>query len=337
MQEIALRAAAWYLPDQTLSVSDLPELRALPEAERDTCLGLGIDQILADDQLTAVDLAERAARLAMAQIGLSHDDIDALIMIESRAPRHLIASEATQLQARLCANRAVTFSVGGLGCVSITPALLVARGLLAADPEMSCILVVHGSKPATHRRYRHPVTVSGDGGQAIVVARQGPVRIRDIIIETSGHYWDLFRVDYQDRPSAEWFEECTNMTEYSFKLAVETRNRLRALNNLALKRNNVSQKEVLCHVSQNLSAATFRIYEEWLGIEIADVCRDNLRRFGHLGPNDVLLNLYSAMRHGQLPDGASGIVLNAAPTAAWSVLLVENRDHTKGEGTAHFL
>jgi len=337
MQDIALSAAAWYLPDQYLPVLDLPELGALSETERDTCLGLGIDEILTDDQLTAVDLAERAARLAMAQIGLNHDDIDALVMIESRAPRHLMASEATQLQARLSANRAVTFTVGGLGCVSITPALLVARGLLAADPEMNCILVVHGSKPATHRRYRHPVTVSGDGGQAIVVARQGPVRIRDILVETNGHYWDLFRVDYQDRPSAEWFEECTDMMQYSFKLAVETRNRLRALINLALERNNISQNDVVCYVSQNLSAATFRIYEEWLGIEIADVCRDNLRRFGHLGPNDVLLNLYRAMQHGQLPDGASGIVLNAAPAAAWSVLLVENRDHTNGESIAHFL
>lgn len=337
MSQLALRAAASYLPDHPVPLAELAELTALSEAQRDTCLALGVDQVPADDKLSTVDLAERAARRAMAKVGLSQDDIDALIVIESRAPNLFLASEATQLQDRLGVHRAVTFSVGGLGCVSISPALLTARGLLAADPGMSNILVAHGSRPATERRYRHPVTVNGDGGLAVIASRDGPVRVRDILVETNGHYWDLFRVDYRDRPSATWHEQCSNVPKYSFQLAVETRNRLRALNARALERNGMRQDDVSCYISQNLSVGTFRLYEELLQTTIAGACFDNLRQYGHLGPNDVLLNLYRAIEQGQLPDGGSAVVLNVGPSAAWSVLLVEHGDRTTASPAAHYL
>jgi 3-oxoacyl-[acyl-carrier-protein] synthase-3 len=337
MVPVALRAAASYLPYSTVPVTDLPELTELSQAELATCLGLGIERVPVDADLTAADLAERAARQAIAEAGLGPNDIDALIMVESRAPGMLIASEATRLQSRLGAYRAVTFSVGGLGCVSVTSALLAARGLLATEPDMSNILLAHGSKPATHRRYRHPVTVNGDGGQAAVVARDGPVRIRDILVETNGEYWDLFRVDYRDRPSARWHEECTDLVKYSFQLAVETRNRLRALNHRALGRNGLQQGDVSCYLSQNLSVGAFRLYEELLETRIAGACYDNLRQYGHLGANDVLLNLYRAIDHGQLPDGGRAVVLNAAPAAAWSALLVETGEPTAADGRTYYL
>jgi 3-oxoacyl-[acyl-carrier-protein] synthase-3 len=70
-----------------------------------------------------------------------------------------------------------------------------------------------------------------------VVSRDGPVRIRDLLVETSGAYWDLFQVDYRDRPSFRWREECTSYPRHSFQLAVETRNRLQALAGRALRGN----------------------------------------------------------------------------------------------------
>ncbi|WP_443045051.1 hypothetical protein [Streptomyces sp. Go40/10] len=117
-----------------------------------------------------------AARRALEQAGLDARDLGALVMVESRVQETFLSSEVTLLQQRLGAENALTFSVGGLGCVSITPALLTARGLLAADPALDDVLVVHGSKPATALRYRHPVTVNGDGGQALLLSRSGGAR-----------------------------------------------------------------------------------------------------------------------------------------------------------------
>ncbi|MEU4522011.1 3-oxoacyl-ACP synthase [Amycolatopsis sp. NPDC024027] len=327
---IALAASAWYLPDTALAVAELPELATLSDVERATCAALGIDRVPADDTLTAAELAARAGRRVLATAGLDSGDVDVVLTVEPRAPQTLVSSEATRLQAMLGAGRAMAFSVGGLGCASLTPALLAASGLLRADPDLANVLVLHGSKPATPGRYRHPVTVNGDSGGALLLRRRGNLRIRDILLETNGAYADLFRVEYRDEEFARWREECTDPAAYSFRLAVETRNRLRALVTRLLGRNGLSPADVPCWLTQNLSTAAFRNWSEAIGVPIAKACFGNLARYGHLGPNDVFFNLSSARETGEF-DGRA-VLLNISPAAAWSALLV-----TTGDTTAHEL
>ncbi|KAA2266549.1 3-oxoacyl-ACP synthase [Solihabitans fulvus] len=319
---IALAASGWYVPATSVPVAELPELPELTEAERATCAALGIERVPVDDALTATDLAVRAAHRALAAACLDPASIDAVITVEPRAPDTLVSSDSTRLQAQLGADRAMAFSVGGLGCASVTPALLVARGLLHTDSGVEHVLVAHGSKPASPRRYRHPVTVNGDSGGALVLARRGPVQIVDILLETSGSYADLFRVVYRDRPFERWREECADLPAYSFRLAVETRNRLRSLTGTLLDRNGLGRGDIACYVSQNLSVGAFRAYEDALDVTIADACFDNLARYGHLGPNDVFLNLTTMIERGSLNDGDRVVLLNVSPAAGWSALLV---------------
>jgi 3-oxoacyl-[acyl-carrier-protein] synthase-3 len=320
---ISVAAAGWYLPATSVAVTDLPELATLTERERATCEALGIDRVPVDDTLGAVDLAARAGHRALAGAGLEPADVDVLLTVESRAPDTLVSSESTRLQAMLGLDRAMAFSVGGLGCASITPALLTAGGLLRADPDVTTILVLHGSKPATPRRYRHPVTVNGDSGGALVLSRNGPIGVRDILLETNGAYANLFQVAYRDSGFEHWREECTDLPGYSFRLAVETRNRLRALNTRILDRNGLSQTDVSCYLTQNLSLGALHTYEDALGVKIAKPCFDNLAHHGHLGPNDVFFNLSSALDQGHLAPGDRAVLLNVSPAAAWSALLVE--------------
>lgn len=318
----ALRTIAHFLPDNEVQVADLP----LGEQERETCRQLGIERIRADDALSAVDLAVNAATQALAKAGLDAQDLDALIVVDSRAPQTLLSSEATRVQAVLGARRAVTFGIGGQGCVSLAPALRAARAFLADEETAEHVLVVHGSKPATPNRYRHPVTVNGDAGQAVVIGRTGPLRVLDLAQFSNGDYWDLFAVDFRDRPVAQWREECADQSRYSFTLAMETRNRLRELYRDLLARNGMTRDDVHCHLGQNLSEASLRFTAESLDVEMAKACADNLRRFGHLGPNDMLLNLTAAIDGGELGPGQRAVLLGASPVAAWSLLLVENGD-----------
>lgn len=332
MTTIALRAAATYLP-ATTAVPDLPELAGMSAAERETCLALGIERVAVAQKPDAAELAARAAEQALAEAGLAAGELDALIVIESRAPESLISSEATRLQSMIKADRAFAFTVGGQGCTSIAPGLLAARGLLCADRGMANVLVAHGSIPAAPHRYRHPVTVLGDCGQAVLVARDGPVHLLDILVETSGRYWDLFRVDYRDRPSADWRDECTDLPGYTLRLAVETRNRLRGLYERLLDRNGLRTGDVDHHVSQGLSVGSLRFHQESLGVTFAATCEANLRHNGHLGPNDVLHNLYSSI--GTSSDFGSAVLLNASPAAAWSAILVAGQDSQGGR--SHYL
>jgi 3-oxoacyl-[acyl-carrier-protein] synthase-3 len=319
---LAIRACAWYVPEESIAVRELPELAELDETGRAACLALGIERVPSRDDMGAVDLAARAAVQALAAAELPAERVDALLVVESRVPDAFMASEVTRLQTAIGAQQAIAFSVGGLGCASIGPALLTARGLLGSGGGIANVLVAHGCRPPTARRYRHPVTIGGDGGLALVLASEGPVRIEDVVQETDGRYWDLFRVDYRDRPSAEWREACASVPTYSVQLALETRARLRRLHGELLARHGLPPSAIACHVMQNLSLSAFRFCEEALGIEIADACRENLRRYGHLGPMDVLLNLYEAIRTGTIREGQRAVLINVSPVAAWSLALV---------------
>ncbi|MER5771901.1 3-oxoacyl-ACP synthase [Streptomyces sp. NPDC001985] len=330
---LALHAAVTHLPGRA-PLAELPETDTQTGPERTACRALGIERVAVAPELSAVDLAGLAGRRALAEAGLDADRLDGLILVEHRAPDTLSTSEATRLQHILGADRAQAFSVGGLGCASLVPALLSAAGLLAAGPDTARVLVLHGSKPVTSRRYRHPVTVNGDSGQAVLVSRDGPLRVRDILLETSGEYWELFRVDYRDRPVDQWREECTDPAAHSFRLAVESRKRISSLTARLLERNGVRSREISCWIGQNLSAAALQVLGEALEVELSDACADNLRENGHLGPNDALFNLRTATERGQLPDGGLAVVLTMSPAAAWSAMLVE---HGTGSAGTHLL
>ncbi|MFE4384420.1 hypothetical protein [Streptomyces cyaneofuscatus] len=84
---VAINAVGRRLPDRPRPLAHLPELAGLDEAERLTCRGLGIDTVAVDDGLTAVGLAERAARDALDTAGIPAAALGALILVEPRAPR----------------------------------------------------------------------------------------------------------------------------------------------------------------------------------------------------------------------------------------------------------
>ncbi|RSS79187.1 3-oxoacyl-ACP synthase, partial [Streptomyces sp. WAC02707] len=144
-----------------------------------------------------------------------------------------------------------------------------------------------------------------------------------LVQRTNGRYWDLFGLEYRDRPTAEWREKCSDPPGYSFRLAMETRSRLAELVAELLARNGLTRADIAGYASQNLSAGGLAFVEESLDITLLPSCRDNLRALGHLGANDTFLNLSTALDRKELAEGDLAVLINVSPVAAWSVLLVE--------------
>jgi 3-oxoacyl-[acyl-carrier-protein] synthase III len=303
-------------------IAELPEHASLDEPARHVYESLGIDTVLVDGG-DAAKLAAAAATSALEEAGVAPEDVDALVTVQGRVPEMFMASEATRVQSMTGATRATTFAVADLGCVSINSAFLVARALLDSTPGWTNVLIAHGSKPPAPRRFRYPVTVNGDGGVAVLMTRDASPRILDLALETNGEYWDLYRVDFKDKPTREWVEECKSLKTYSFKLAIESRNRFASLNEAALARVGKTIGDVDHFVMQNLSAGAFRFYEEFFEIEFAKACKVNLARYGHLGSMDVPLNLQTGIESGELSAGDLVLVMNNSPVAAWSTMLVQ--------------
>lgn len=319
---ISLGPVSTAFPESTVAISDLAELSELPAARRAHALSLGIDSVRCAGDAAEHDLAAEAARGAIDRAGLTASELDALLVVGGRAPRYLLASEATRLQQRLGAERAFVAGIGELGCVSISAAFTLAAALLRGDPRCRTVLVVAAATAPTRFRYRAPMTILGDGAAAVVLGAgdKGRYQLVDHEVRSDGRYADLFRIDYRDRPSDQWRETCADEATYSFRLAVESRNRFTAMNNEILARNGLRMDDLGSVVMQNLSAGAFAFWSEALDVGIDPACHRNLAGFGHLGSVDVLVNLDLAAE--TRAPGDHLLLLNSSPVAAWSTSLL---------------
>ncbi|NLE77983.1 MAG: 3-oxoacyl-ACP synthase [Rhodococcus sp.] len=318
---VTLESIVFYAPEREVSARDLAELEVLPIARREHARALGIDTVRVAAELDhEVDLAHAAAAQLLQESGIDASELDALVMVQGRAPHYLLASEATRLQHRLGAHRAFTTTVGDLGCVSVSAALTMAAALLRGEPRFRFVLVVAAAKSPTRARYRPPMTLLGDGAAAVLLTTSGRGRYElvDQIVRSDGRYADLFRIDYRTAHEQEWVEECADEPTYSFKLAVDSRSRFTRLNSELLERNGIGSVDTV--LMQNLSVGAFAFWEEALDLEIDPVCRRALAAYGHLGSVDILLDLeYAAATQ---DPGALCLVLNSSPVAAWSSALL---------------
>ncbi|WP_441247475.1 3-oxoacyl-[acyl-carrier-protein] synthase III C-terminal domain-containing protein [Kitasatospora sp. McL0602] len=308
------------LPEKQVGALETAERENLPELDREILERLGIESVRDAEGRSATELATEAARQLVE--GASRES-DAFLLVGGRFPELLTASEATRAQRAAGLRSGLAMGVSELGCVSVSAALMVGRGLLAADPTLPGVVLAHGNRPPGLRRYRRPVTVNGDGAMAMHLSPDGALRIVDITLETNGDYWDLFKVEYLDRPFEEWAEVCSDLRRYSFSLAVESRKRFSRMNEEMLARQGLAMEDVDHFVTQNLSLGAFDFYEQAFDISIARACRSNLRAYGHVGSTDIALNLQAGMVSGEFQAGDLVLVMNNSPVAAWSSMLIE--------------
>lgn len=297
-------------------------LATLDPADADQARRLGVESVHVADGLSGHELACRAARAALARGGVAPDELDVLVHVPGRVPEAFMQSETTRLQAALGARRALTLSVGDLGCASSTSALTVLDAMMTAHPARSVGLLTMAAISPTPYRFRRPVTLNGDGGVAVLVKADPPgLVLRDTAQTTDGEHWDLFRIEYLNTPPERWRETCRDEKQYSHALGLESIGVTRRLTADLLARNGVAMAELAHVVMQNLSGSSFEFYGQALGRPISPVCAANLAAYGHLGPLDVFLNLRSLER--LCAPGDLVLVVNNSPVAAWTAALFE--------------
>jgi 3-oxoacyl-[acyl-carrier-protein] synthase-3 len=257
------------------------------------------------------------------QNDLKGQDIDLLIFIQCRLPEYFMSSLGARLQHDIGASRAMILSLSDLGCTDMSMALKMAKDYLTANPSAEKVLISYGNKPYSPSRYRFPVTIYGDGGIAVLVTRTGKNKIIDVDIKTAGKYWDLFKVDFLDRTFKDYKEECTSLRKYGFELAIESKIRFLEMNTGLLQRNGLSRGDIQHYIMQNISVRAYEFYETAFDVKLSPVCRFNLRKYGHLGPADIMLNYQAGLNKGLINTGDRVLIMNNSPVASWSAILIE--------------
>lgn len=320
---IGIQSIKTYTPGTPVSVHHLQEKETLSESELAYFMTCGVDTVYDSGIISSYELAKGACEKLLQETGTEASSIDLIIYLQSRMPEHFISSECTRLQYEIKAHHALSFAISNLGCADSSMALKLARDFLIANRKAGNVLICYGNKLFSNYRFRNPVTIIGDGGVAALVTKTSDHHITDIQIQTNGHYWDLFKLEYQNRNFDQYREECSDLRKYGFELAIESKNRFKEINDSILLRNGLALQDIGHFMLQNISSRAYDYYQSAFDIRISAICAMNLARYGHLGAGDIFLNYQTGMESGLFQKGEKVLIMNNSPVAAWSSILIE--------------
>lgn len=319
---IGIKAISTFFANSNVMVDEIPGRDIFNQNEASYFDDLGIDEIVQAEGMNSYDLALSASKRVLEDHQIDPAEVGMIIYIQDRLPEYFISSTSARLQHELNAENAISFSISDLGCTDMTMALKLAKEHLESNAGIKNVLICYGHKQYAATRFRYPVTINGDGGLAMVVSDCDVNQIVDIEIKSNGKYWDLFQVDYFDRSFDDYHEVCTNQRNYGFELPIVTKMNIAEINDIVLQRNNITLEDVDHFILQNLSQRAFDYTETSLNIKLTKSCNENLKRYGHLGPLDVIFNLKTGIESGDIKPGEKVLIMNNSPVAAWSSILV---------------
>lgn len=188
-----------YLPEKVLTNDDLSRFVDTNDAWIVERTGIRERHIAAEGETTA-DLAEKAARKALASAGIEANELD-LIILATSTPDNTFPATATRVQARLGMTRGVAFDVQAV-CAGFICALAVADSMIRAG-QAKCAMIIGAE---TYSRIldwndRTTCVLFGDGAGAAVlsaVESSGTVADRGVLsvkMHSDGRHYDALYVD----------------------------------------------------------------------------------------------------------------------------------------------
>lgn len=192
---VAIAGTGSALPEQAVTNADLSQL---VETDPDWIIsrtGIRERRIVAPGEATS-DLAGRAARAALEQVGLEGDDLD-LIVVATVTPDMLTPSVSTLLHRDLRVGRPIPCFDLGAACAGFTYALEVVTSMMMRG-GIRRALVIGAETISRFVDYedRNTCVLFGDGaGACVVEASNRPDRgLRASVLSTDGGFWDLIHI-----------------------------------------------------------------------------------------------------------------------------------------------
>ena len=181
-----IKAINYYLPEKVVTNEEL--LKEFPEWSVDKVAAkVGIDsRHVADENETAGDLAEKAARKLFEEHNIDPKSIDFLLLC-TQSSDHFLPSTACILQDRLGIPTTAGAFDYNLGCSGCVYGMAVAKGLIAGGIAKNVLLLT----AETYNKYLHPSdksnrSIFGDAVAACLILTEGIAEIGEMSLGTDG-------------------------------------------------------------------------------------------------------------------------------------------------------
>lgn len=181
-----IKVINYYLPEKVVTNEEL--LKEFPEWSVDKVAAkVGIDsRHVADENETAGDLAEKAARKLFEEHNIDPKSIDFLLLC-TQSSDHFLPSTACILQDRLGIPTTAGAFDYNLGCSGCVYGMAVAKGLIAGGIAKNVLLLT----AETYNKYLHPSdksnrSIFGDAAAACLISTEGIAEIGEMSLGTDG-------------------------------------------------------------------------------------------------------------------------------------------------------
>lgn len=181
-----IKAINYYLPEKVVTNEEL--LKEFPEWSVDKVAAkVGIDsRHVADENETAGDLTEKAARKLFEEHNIDPKSIDFLLLC-TQSSDHFLPSTACILQDRLGIPTTAGAFDYNLGCSGCVYGMAVAKGLIAGGIAKNVLLLT----AETYNKYLHPSdksnrSIFGDAAAACLISTEGIAEIGEMSLGTDG-------------------------------------------------------------------------------------------------------------------------------------------------------
>jgi 3-oxoacyl-[acyl-carrier-protein] synthase-3 len=294
--------------------------RVVPNAEIEDRLGLehgwiartGVRErrVLGDDA-TLVDLAERAARAALATASIAPAALDAVIVATTSGP-YLFPSLACLLHARLGLGVVPAFDIAA-ACAGFPYALAVAdQAIRAGDHRTVLVVGADCLSTVVDPSDRGTATLFGDGAGAVVLRAEAET-LQGILacrLRALGALWEMLRVPAGARRVEDLSSGDDRWMRMDgpevFRTAVE---QLVELTREVLASVDLAARDVALFVPHQANVRIIRMMLQLLGIDEARAAI-NLDRYGNTSAASIPIALAEAIA-AQRIRGGDVVVLNA--------------------------
>jgi len=288
-----------YVPDNILTNQDLEKKVDTHDAWIVERTGIRARHIALPGQ-TTTDLAEQAARNALAMAGLAANQID-LIILATTTPDRLFPSTACLLQQRLgIDNHSPAFDLQAV-CTGFLYALSMADSLIQSGKiKTALVLGAEVFSRLVDWTDRNTCVLFGDGAGAVVLRADSAPGIHSTHLHADGHYFDHLTAPAHIANNAiEGEAFCVMRGREVFKFAV---NSMTECAREALAKNHLSALDVDWLVPHQANIRIVHAVGEKLGIDPQKVII-TLDRHGNTSAASVPLALDTAVRDGRIVPG----------------------------------
>ena len=320
LRPVSIAGLATYVPPRVLTNADLE--RMVDTTDEWIMQRTGIsERHIVDAGVATSDLSKEAAMAAIAQAGLTPDDIG-FIVVGTTTPDMMFPSTACLVQHKIGASRAWGFDLGA-ACSGFTYALTTAAHLVASGSHEHA-LVIGADVMSSIIDYTDRTTcvLFGDGAGAVVLspARDQELSLIDFDGEVDGSGGPALCMPAGGslRPaSRETVDARLHYVKQDgqsvFRFAVR---KTEEISRRLLERNGVAAQELGLFVSHQANQRIITSVAERLGLDERKVMI-NIGRYGNTTAATIPLALQDAIREGRLKKG--DLVLLASVGAGFTV------------------